>query len=117
MKQYPDIDTYIADFPQEIRERLTTIRNIVHEEAPEAEEVISYGMPAFKYRKKILIYFAAFKNHIGFYALPSGNEAFSHKLEAYKTSKGTIQFPHNKPIPFDLIREIVQFRIHEIKSK
>lgn len=117
MKSYPDIDTYIADFPPEIGERLTEIRKAVKETAVEAQEVISYGMPAFKYKNRILIYFAAFKNHIGFYALPSGKDAFLHKLESYKTSKGTIQFPHNRPIPLDLIQEIVRYRMKEIESK
>ncbi|MFV0390565.1 MAG: iron chaperone [Paludibacteraceae bacterium] len=111
------MDEYLADFSPEIVERLTAIRSMVHEIVPEAEEGISYAMPAFKYKKRILIYFAAFKNHIGFYALPSGKDAFTDKLTMYKTSKGTIQFSHRQPLPMDLIREIVAYRVMEIGSK
>ena len=85
------------------------------EVAPEAQEVISYNMPAFK-QGKILVYFAAFKNHIGFYALPSGNAAFREALSKYKVGKGSIQFPLNQAIPFDLIKEMVAFRLEEIKQ-
>ncbi|MFV0339372.1 MAG: iron chaperone [Parachlamydiaceae bacterium] len=105
------------DFTPEIIEKLTAIRKLVREIAPDAQEVISYSMPAFKYKKRILIYFAAFKNHIGFYALPSGREAFMEKRSAYKTSKGTIQFPHNRELPMDLIREIITYRVMELDAK
>lgn len=117
MKQYPNVDTYIADFPDEVRNRLQTIRELIKDTTPEAEEVISYGMPAFKYKKRILVYYAAFKNHIGFYALPSGKDAFIEKLSEYKTSKGTIQFPHKNSLPLDLIKEIVIYRMEENELK
>jgi uncharacterized protein YdhG (YjbR/CyaY superfamily) len=112
-KSYTTIDGYIADFPENVALILNKIRKCIQESAPNAEETISYNMPAFK-QKKILVYFAAFKNHIGFYALPSGNEAFQKELSAYKTGKGSIQFPLKEDIPYDLIRKIVKFRIQEI---
>ncbi len=114
---FTDIDHYFSQFSPEIVEKLNSIRELVHEIVPEAEEVISYDMPAFKYRKKILIYFAAFKKHIGFYALPSGKDAFIDRLSEYKTTKGTVQFPYEKPLPLDLIREMIVFRINEIDLK
>lgn len=107
-----DIDAYIAGCSAEVQEILTAIRETIREEAPHTKEVISYGMPAFK-QHKVLVYFAAFQNHIGFYALPSGNEAFQAELTHYKTGKGSIQFPLNAPIPFELIRLIVRFRLME----
>src|SRR5688572_7745723 len=109
-KAYKNIDEYIADFPQNVAQLLKKIRNCIKETAPEAEETISYNMPAFK-QKKILVYFAAYKNHIGFYALPSGNEAFQNEISKYKTGKGSIQFPLNEEMPFELIKKIVAFRI------
>ncbi len=112
MKTFTDIDSYIAEQAAEVRERLEKIRQVVKTSAPKAEEVISYGMPAFKYHG-MLVYFAAFKNHIGFYALPSGNDAFQKELSAYKQGKGSIQFPLDKPIPLTLIKKIVKFRVKE----
>lgn len=114
-KNYKNIDDYIADYSPEVGELLNQIRHCIQEVAPEAQEVISYNMPAFK-QGKILVYFAAFKNHIGFYALPSGNAAFSKALSKYKVGKGSIQFPLNQAIPFDLIKEMVAFRLEEIKQ-
>ncbi|WP_041693404.1 iron chaperone [Emticicia oligotrophica] len=114
-KNYKNIDDYIADYSPEVGELLNQIRHCIQEVAPEAQEVISYNMPAFK-QGKILVYFAAFKNHIGFYALPSGNAAFSEALSKYKVGKGSIQFPLNQAIPFDLIKEMVAFRLEEIKQ-
>ncbi|MBK8368904.1 MAG: DUF1801 domain-containing protein [Bacteroidetes bacterium] len=104
MKTFKDIDSYIAEQAAEVRERLEKIRQVVKTSAPKAEEVISYGMPAFKYHG-MLVYFAAFKNHIGFYALPSGNDAFQKELSVYKQGKGSIQFPLDKPIPLTLIKK------------
>jgi uncharacterized protein YdhG (YjbR/CyaY superfamily) len=113
---YKTIDEYIATFPPNIQTLLQQIRVAVHEAAPEAEEIISYQMPAFK-QNGVLVYFAAFKNHIGFFPTASGIEAFQDKLSAYKTSKGTIQFPLDRPLPLDLIREIVRFRVKMNLSK
>jgi uncharacterized protein YdhG (YjbR/CyaY superfamily) len=116
MKTFTDIDSYIAEQAAEARERLEQIRQAVKITAPNAEEVISYGMPAFKYHS-MLVYFAAFKNHIGFYALPSGNEAFQKELTTYKQGKGSIQFPLDKPLPLPLIKKIVKFRVKENLEK
>lgn len=115
-KKYQTIDEYISDFPNDVSTILSTIRNKITEVAPTASECISYNMPAFKL-KKVLVYFAAFKNHIGFYALPSGNLAFQEELKNYKTGKGSIQFPLSQPIPYDLIQKIVEFRIKEVSEK
>lgn len=108
------IDEYIAKFPQDVQQVLEKIRQVIHETAPEASEGISYQMPAFKLNGKNLVYFAAWKNHIGFYATPSGNEAFKKELSAYKGAKGSVQFPFNEPMPYDLIKKIVKFRIQEV---
>lgn len=89
------------------------MRNTILASAPGAEESISYGMPAYKINKKPLVYFAAFKNHIGFYATPSGHEAFAAELAKYKQGKGSVRFPLDKPLPLDLIGEIVAFRMVE----
>lgn len=110
------VDEYIANFSTEIQTILQSIRNTIKQAAPEAEECISYQMPAYKYHG-MLVYFAAFKNHIGLYALPSGNTAFQKELSTYKTGKGSIQFPLDKPMPFDLITKIVLHRVKENESK
>ena len=112
MQTFKDIDSYISEQAVDVRDRLEQIRQVVKTSAPKAEEVISYGMPAFKYHG-MLVYFAAFKNHIGFYALPSGNDAFQKELSVYKQGKGSIQFPLDKPIPLTLIKKIVKFRVKE----
>jgi uncharacterized protein YdhG (YjbR/CyaY superfamily) len=110
------IDEYIAAFPADIQAILQKIRGIVHETAPEAEEKISYQMPAFTLDGN-LVYFAAFQHHIGFYPTPSGTEAFQKELAPYKHAKGSIQFPLDQPIPYDLIRQIVAFRAKENREK
>ena len=107
------IEIYIASFPDDVREILKRIRHLVLKYAPEAEESITYGMPAYKTNGKPLVYFAAFKNHIGLYATPSGHAAFEEELSVYKRGKGSVQFPLNKPIPYDLIRRIIEFRVIE----
>ena len=110
------VDDYIKEFPDTVREKLEQIRQTVKEIAPEAKEVISYGMPAFK-TNKILIYYAGYKNHIGFYPTGSGIEAFKSKIGKYKWSKGTIQFPLNENLPVKLIEEIIAFRVAENQLK
>lgn len=110
--QFSNIDEYIHLFSDDVQEILKKIRQTIKESAPEAKEGISYNMPAFKLNGN-LVYFAACKNHIGFYPTPSAIEAFKEELKQYKTSKGAIQFPIKKPIPFDLIRDIVKFRVNE----
>lgn len=111
-----DINEYIAAFPENVQKLLEQIRSIIQKAAPEATEAISYAMPTFKLNG-ILVHFAAFQNHIGFYALPSGNEAFQKELSAYKTGKGSIQFPINEPLPEALITKIVKFRVQENLEK
>ncbi len=108
------IDEYIAQFPEDIQKLLNKIRKIINEIAPEAIETINYKMPTFKIKKKNLVHFAAHKNHIGFYPTPSGVEAFKDDLKGFKYSKGAIKFPLNQPMPYNLIKKIVQFRLKEI---
>ncbi|MDR1780518.1 MAG: DUF1801 domain-containing protein [Tannerella sp.] len=105
------VDDYIAAYPAEIQERLQQIRSIVFEYAPEALEYLSYDMPAYKLNGRQLLYFAAFKQHIGVYAMPECMEAFERELATYRHGKGSIQFPYNQPLPLDLFRQIVEFRV------
>ena len=112
MKNYKDIDEYIADQPDDKKAGLQQFRQIIKSVAPQAEEVISYGMPAYKYYK-ILVYFAVFKDHYGFYPTSKPVDVFKDKLKPYKTSKGAIHFPFNKPLPERLIVEIVKYRVKE----
>ena len=107
-----NIDEYISNFPYQIQKKLEELRATIKKAAPEAEEKISYQMPAFNL-KGILVYFAAYTNHIGFYPTSSGVDAFKKELSSFKSSKGTIQFPIDKPLPLDLIKKIVIFRIKE----
>jgi len=108
-----EVDEYIKDFPAEVQERLTAIRNVILEIAPQATERICMRIPTYDLNGKWLVHFAGFKKHIGFYPQPEGIMAFKEKLSNYKTSKGTVQFPLGKPLPLDLIREIVKFRVTE----
>lgn len=114
-QQYTTIDEYISLFPEGVQEKLEKIRNFIKDIVPESTETISYQMPTFDLEGKHLVYFAAFKHHIGFYPFPSGIEAFKDEISEYKTSKGSIQFPLDKPIPFDLIKKILKFRVKETK--
>ena len=116
MDKPKDIDTYIAGFSAATQKILEQVRATIRKAAPRANEKISYGMPAFVWHGN-LVYFAAYEKHIGFYALPSGNEAFQKELSAYKMGKGSIQFPINQPMPLDLITKIVQFRVQENEEK
>jgi uncharacterized protein YdhG (YjbR/CyaY superfamily) len=111
-----DIDDYIATFPKEIQTLLGKVRATVRKAAPEAAEVISYKMPAFKLNG-ILVWFAAYENHIGFYPTSSGIEAFKKELSVYKMAKGSVQFPLDKPLPLALITKIVAFRVTETAQK
>lgn len=110
------IEEYILQFSPEVQETLKMLRKVIKESAPDAEEKISYQMPAFALHG-ILVYFAAFKNHIGFYPTASGIEAFKHRLSAYKSGKGSVQFPLDQPLPYELIREIVKFKVAENTKK
>jgi uncharacterized protein YdhG (YjbR/CyaY superfamily) len=113
-----DIDEYIAGFPAPIQVILAQVRTTIAKAAPSAKETISYGMPTFTLNGT-LVHFAAFKNHIGFYSMPSGTSEFQSELLAYKIGKGSIQFTLEKPMPLELIRRIVEFRVKEnlVKKK
>ena len=115
----PDnIDAYIAQFPKETQKILQQIRATIKIAAPEAEEKINYGIPTFTLGGRYLVYFAAYKNHIGLYPVPGGNKDFEKDFATYYTSgKGTIQFPPDKPIPLNLVTKIVKFRIKENLEK
>jgi uncharacterized protein YdhG (YjbR/CyaY superfamily) len=106
------IDEYIAGFPQEVQALLQQIRTTIREAAPDAEETISYQIPTFRLKGN-LVHFGAFKKHIGFYPTSSGITRFEKELAGYQRSTGAVQFPLDQPIPFDLIREIVEFRVRE----
>lgn len=113
---FQTIDEYIATFPPDIQVRLEAIRAAVRAAAPEATEKISYQMPTF-YLEGNLVYFAAFKRHIGFYPTPSGITAFQQELAAYQRSKGALQFPHGQPLPLELIDRIVRLRVAENRER
>ena len=109
---FKTIDEYIAGFPPDVQAILEKIRMTIREAAPDAEETIKYQMPTFTLQGN-LVHFAAFKKHIGFYPVPTGIEAFKDELSVYQGGKGSVQFPMDKPIPFDLIGRIVKFRVKE----
>ena len=110
---YKTVDEYIALFPPDIRKLLEKVRETIRKAVPKAEEVISYQMPTFKLNGKALVYFAGYEKHIGFYPVPSGIAAFKKELSVYKQGKGSVQFPLDKPLPLELIKEIVEFRAKE----
>ena len=110
------IDDYIAAQPESIRETLEKLRATILKAAPKSEEVISYGMPDFK-QHSVLVYFAAYKHHIGFYPTTSGISVFKNEIPAYKNSKGAVQFPIDHPLPYSLIGKIVKFRLKEDKER
>ncbi len=110
------IDAYISQFSPDIQEKLHNLRKVIKNASPEMEEKISYQMPAF-YLDGYVVFFAAFKNHIGFYPTPSGINAFKEELSGYKSAKGSVQFPNNKPLPYDLVSRIVKYRVEENKKQ
>ena len=107
-----NIDEYIAGFPNDVQEILEKIRMTIKKAAPDAEETIKYQMPTFTLKGN-LVHFAAFKKHIGFYPVPTGIEEFKNELSVYEGGKGSVRFPLDKPIPFDLISKFVKFRVKE----
>lgn len=115
-KSFDTIDEYISQFQPEIQGKLQTLRKTIKEIVPNAVEKISYQMPTFALNKN-LVHFAAYKNHIGFYPGASGIAAFKQELSAYKGAKGSVQFPINEPLPFDLIKKIVKYREAEDLKK
>ncbi|MCB0245662.1 MAG: DUF1801 domain-containing protein, partial [Anaerolineae bacterium] len=109
-------DEYISGFPSDVQVVLQTLRQTIHQAAPDAVEKISYGMPTFTLKGN-LVHFGAFKTHIGFYPTPSGIEKFKDELAVYKGAKGSVQFPLDEPLPLDLVRRIVEFRVEENLAK
>lgn len=110
-----DVELYIKGFPDPVQEILFEIRNRILTEIPDLNEKIGYGMPGFYFSKKPVVYYGAFKNHIGFYATPAGHEAFNKELLKYKKGKGSVQFPLNKEIPYDLMVRMATFKKDLIK--
>lgn len=116
MEKFNTVDEYISSFPGNIQDLLNQMRDTIRKAAPDADEGIAYGMPAYKFNKKPLVYFAAFKDHIGFYATPSGHSEFAAELSQYKQGKGSVQFPVSEPLPLELVSRIVKFRLAENKA-
>lgn len=112
-----DIDEYIAGFPPDVQKILQKVRATIRKAAPAAEETISYQIPTFTLNGTYLIYFAGYKKHISIYPAPRGAEQFKKELSAYEGGKGTVQFPLDKPIPFDLITRIVKYKVKENLEK
>jgi len=113
---FKDIDEYIAAFPEETQAILQKVRETIRKAAPEAQEAIKYQIPTFTLNGN-LVNFAAFQRHIGFYPTPTGIDAFQDELSAYKGAKGSVQFPLDRPIPYDLIARVVTFRVEENLQK
>ncbi|MDR2782313.1 MAG: DUF1801 domain-containing protein [Treponema sp.] len=111
-EEIKNIDEYIANFDTEIQKTLNELRNFIRSEAPDATEKISYGMPTF-YLKGNLVHFAAFKDHYGFFPSPSGIDEFEKELSPYRSGKGTLRFPFNKHIPWDILRKVIRYRVEE----
>jgi len=111
------VDEYISTFPKNVREILEKIRSLIKKKAPDVVEGMSYGLPDYKTHGKPLVYFAGYDKHIGFYATPTGHREFSEELSKFKQGKGSVQFPLGKPIPYDLITRIVEFRVEENSIK
>ncbi len=109
---FTNIDEYIATFPEQVQIKLQEMRATIQAAAPEAKEKISYQMPAFDLQGT-LVYFAGWKNHIGFYAMPSGNEQYKAEIAKYENAKGSVKFPLSEPLPVDLVTKIVKFRVAE----
>jgi uncharacterized protein YdhG (YjbR/CyaY superfamily) len=115
-KNFTSIDEYIDDFPPDSQKILKEVREVIRKAAPGAEEKMAYGIPTFAMRGN-LVHFAGFKNHIGFYPTPSAIEEFRKELSIYDGAKGSVQFPIDKPMPYDLIEKIVKFRVKESQKK
>ena len=116
-KKFETIDEYIESFPENVQDILEELRDTIRKTAPGVAESISYQMPTFKLDRKRLAYFSAWKNHIGFYSIPVGDAAFRKELSPYSGEKGSLRFPMDKPVPYDLVKKIVMFRMREIRQK
>ena len=113
-EQFKSIDQYIKSAPLDVQPLLANMRQTIHKAAPAAEEAVRYGMPTFRLNNKNLVHFAALKNHIGFYPTPSGITAFEKELKGFISTKGAVQFPLGKPIPYHLVSRITAFRVGEV---
>ena len=111
-----NFEEYFAQFSPEVQERLETLRQTIHKAAPQAEEIMSYGMPTFRWKQN-LVYFSVSKKHIGFYPTNEPIEMLHDKVAEFATSKGTLQFPFTKPLPLDLVTEVVQYRVEQMSKK
>ena len=111
------IDDAIDAAPESARDRMRQLRQAIREEAPEAVEVISYGIPTFDFNGRHVIHFGGFPNHVGVYPTPHGIEAFEQELSVYHQGKGSVQFPHDKPLPLDLVRRMVRHQVALVLSK
>lgn len=108
------VDAYLSNFRGETLARLAVMRRMIFDILPTVEESMAYGMPAYKRHGKPLVYFAGYENHIGFYATPNGHEAFKAEFAKYKQGKGSVQFPHDKPLPLELVKRVVKFRVEHV---
>ena len=115
--KYQTVDEYIKAFPKDVQGVLKKMRQTIKEAAPGAIETISYQIPTFKLNGKGLVYFAAFQSHIGFYPIHAGVEGFEKELSQYKQGKGSVQFPLDRPIPYDLVKKITRYRVEETAGK
>ena len=117
MLEAKNVDVYIDSFSGEAKARLELMRSTIRAAAPEAEEMISYGLVGYTYHKKPLVYFGGFARHTGFYATPNGHEAFARDFAPYKQGKGSVQFPHDQPLPTDLVEKVVLWRMESIDKQ
>ena len=117
MQKYDTVDEYINSLPDRTKEELTKLRAMIKNLVPDTNESMSYGMPGYKLNNKPLIYFAGWKDHIGFYPTPSGIDALEKVTKKYKTGKGTLRFNLDKPIPWDLIEKIIKYRIQSVSNR
>ena len=115
--RFATIDEYIASFPPDVQQKLREMRAVIHKAAPDAEEAIRYGIPTFRLDGSNLVHFAAFRDHLSFFPTASGVEKFRKELSSYALSKGTIRFPPDKPVPYDLVERIARFRADETRKK
>jgi uncharacterized protein YdhG (YjbR/CyaY superfamily) len=116
-KKFETIEEYIESFPKDVQMILNKLRDTVRKAAPRATESISYDMPTFKIEGKRLVYFSAWKNHIGFYSIPKGDKTFRRQISPYQGEKGSLRFSLEKPIPYDLVSKIVRLRLKEVQDR
>lgn len=116
MASTPTVEEYLAQFDGDVRARLDAMRSTIREAAPDAVEGVAYGLVGYKLDKKPLVYFGGFPHHVGFYATPNGHEAFAEEFAPYKQGKGSVQLPHDRPLPLALVRRVVEFRMANIRG-